>query len=77
VQRYIDNDEAGEIALRNKLNLRTYFRKLIKAESSFKEIMTKLGFNDEKLSKYLEKEKWIIEVYEKFLNESKEEKKLA
>ena len=77
MQRYIDNDEAGEIALRNKLNLRTYFRKLIKAESSFKEIMTKLGFNDEKLSKYLEKEKWIIEVYEKFLNESKEEKKLA
>ena len=77
VQRYIDNDEAGEIALRNKLNLRTYFRKLIKAESSFKEIMTKLGFNDEKLSKYHEKEKWIIEVYEKFLNESKEEKKLA
>lgn len=77
IQRYIDNDEAGEIALRNKLNLRTYFRKLIKAEGNFAQAMLRLGFNEDKLLRYIENEKWILEIYEKYLNESKVEIKVA
>ncbi len=69
IERYMDNDDAELISTRHNLNIRTYFRRLNKAEVNFSKALARLGFNDEKLLKYLEHEKWIIEVYEKFKDE--------
>lgn len=71
IERYIDEDESDIIANRHNLHIRTYFRKLIQAETSFSILMLKEGFSEEKLSNYLSGEKWILEVYEKFKNEGK------
>ncbi len=72
IERYMDNDEADIIAERHGFNVRTYFRKLFQAEVSFCQAMSRMGFNENKLSDYLNQEKWIIEVYEKFKNEKEE-----
>ncbi len=70
IERYMDNDEAELIAQRHDLNIRTYFRRLSQAEINFSQAMARLGFNDQKLLKYLNNERWIIEVYQKFKNEN-------
>ena len=70
IERYIDDAEAKDIAFRHNLNLRTYFRKLIQAETSFSKLMCREGFDENKISQYLSGEKWITEVYEKFEKES-------
>ena len=44
IQRYIDDDNAENIANRLGLNLRTYFRKIIHAENSFSILMLREGF---------------------------------
>lgn len=77
IERYIDDDSSENIALRHNLNVRTYFRKLIQAETSFTKLMIKEGFSEEKLDKYLAGEKWIVEVCEKFRNEGKDEYELV
>lgn len=69
IERYMDNDDADMIASRHNLNIRTYFRRLFKAEVNFCQALARQGFSEERLLKYLENEKWIIEVYEKFKNE--------
>ncbi len=69
IERYMDNDDAEMISCRHNLNVRTYFRRLYKAEVDFSRAMTRLGFSNERLLKYLEHEKWILEVYGKFKNE--------
>lgn len=76
IERYIDDDCSENIAKRHQLNIRTYFRKLVQAESSFSILMLREGFDDIKLKEYLSCEKWIIEVCEKFENESKCEQNL-
>lgn len=68
IERYIDDDISENIAERNNLNIRTYFRKLQQAENSFSTFILKEGFSDERLEKYLANEKWILEVCEKFKN---------
>lgn len=72
IERYIDEDESDMIAKRHNINIRTYFRKIIQAETSFTKLMIKQGFSEEKLEKYLSKENWILEVYEKFKNEGQD-----
>lgn len=76
IERYIDNFEAFEIAEHHNLNIRTYFRRLYQAEVNFSQAMARLGFSDAKLAKYLEKEAWILEVYQKFKNEKQEGKRV-
>lgn len=71
IERYIDDDASENIAFRHGLNIRTYFRKLIQAESSFSILMLREGYNEDKLEEYLSGEKWIIEVCEKFKNDGK------
>ena len=66
VEKYIDNDISEVIAERHNINIRTYFRKLESAEKNFYSNMVKLGYNAEKIEKYLAEEKWIIEVYQNF-----------
>ena len=71
IEKYIDDDASEIIAQRHNMNIRTYFRKLSQAEKSFTILMLREGFSEDKLEKYLSNEKWIIEVFEKFNNESK------
>lgn len=66
IEKYIDEEISDRIALKHGLNVRTYFRKSSQAENTFTNLMSKEGFNDEKLNTYLSSEKWIVEVYEKF-----------
>ena len=73
IERYMDGDSAEEIAKRHNLNIRTYFRHLVSAEEQFCSILARNGFNGEKLEKYLGDERWIMEVYEKYLDQEKEE----
>ncbi len=72
IERYMDGDGFKEISQRHNLILRTYFRHLYQAEVSFCQAMARLGFNSEKISSYLAEEKWIIEIYKKFLAEEEE-----
>ncbi len=69
IEKYIDNDESEVIALRHKLHIRTYFRRLGQAEISFCQAMARQGFDDKRLFSYLSQEKWILEVYDKFKSE--------
>ena len=77
IERYMDGCTSEEIAQRNNLNIRTYFRHLVNAEEKFCSVMAKYGFNDKKLAEYLAGEKWIMEVYEKFAEEEQEEERVA
>ena len=72
IERYMDNDMAEIIAQNHNLNIRTYFRRLYQAEVEFCSAMAQLGFSDKYLKEYLKNEKWILEVYENFKNEKKE-----
>lgn len=67
IGKYIDEDICEEIALRLNLPMRTFFRRLSQAEDMFSNALSRFGFNDEKLNKYLQGENWIIDVYENFL----------
>ena len=66
VERYIDNDKAFEIARRHDYPLRTYFRKLVKAEEFFADEMQKRGYTEERLESDFQEDKWILDVYKKF-----------
>jgi len=55
--------------------MRAYFGRLYQAEVNFSQAMARLGFSEAKLAKYLEKEAWILEVYQKFKNEKQEGKR--
>lgn len=74
IEKYMDNDTSEEIAQRHNLNVRTYFRRLESAETTFYSHMVKLGFDENKLNSYLKEEKWIIEVVNNFSEQSKEVK---
>lgn len=63
IEKYMDNDRAEEIAQRNNLSMRTYFRRLKEGENTFTNLMTRFGFNEKKLNEYLKDENWIKEVY--------------
>ena len=77
IERYIDDDNSENIALRHGLNIRTYFRKINQAETSFSTFMIREGFTEDKLDKYLQGENWITEVCQKFRDESEKEVELV
>ena len=67
IERYMDCDSAEEIAKRHNLNIRTYFRHLVSAEEEFCSNLARYGYNGDKLLAFLKDERWIMEVYEKYL----------
>lgn len=71
VEKYIDNDISEDIATRHNMNIRTYFRKIETAETSFNRHLIKLGFDENRLREYLAEEKWILEVLDNFQKQSK------
>lgn len=76
IEKYMDNDRAEDIAMRNNLSMRTYFRRLADGEDSFSSLMTRFGFSDKKLCEYLKNENWIKEVYNGFDKTNKAELEL-
>ncbi len=72
IEKYIDGDKSNDIAERHGLAQRSYFRKLTSAEGDFLQQMEKLGYNEDKLSSFLAGEKWIYEVYSRFLKDNGE-----
>jgi len=72
IEKYIDGRKAKEISERYKLSLRSAFRKLALAEESFNKKLNLLGYDDEKLSRMLKDERWIINVYDRFAQNEKE-----
>ena len=77
IERYMDGDSAEDIAKRHNLNIRTYFRHLVSAEEGFCANMAKYGFNSDKLQKYLGDERWVMEVFEKYLDQEREQLEAA
>ena len=67
IERYIDGNKSEEIALGHNMPIRTYFRRLVQAEEQFLFQLAKYGFAESKISEYLHGEKWISEVYNRFL----------
>lgn len=76
IEKFIDDDNAEEVALRHNLNIRTYFRRQDTAEKNFYANLVKLGYDERRLKEYLADERWIMEVYDKFQKESQEQKSL-
>lgn len=73
IERYVDGDKAQEIADRHSLSMRTYFRRLASAESEFSSNLSIMGYDDKKISQYLSTEKWISQIYRKFLMQEQED----
>lgn len=76
IARYFDGEKRREMAERLGVDIRTVFRKIERAENSFGKALHMKGFDDEKLSKMLRKEKWICGVYAKH-NKSDDEIELS
>ena len=66
VEKYIQSFKGDDIALRNNLAIRTYFRRLAQAENNFNYFFASKGYSEKKLNEYLKDEKWIMEVYYKY-----------
>ena len=66
IYKYIDGKKSTEIAEKFGFCLRTYFRKINSALTSFSKALTRLGYGDEKLFKMLKNEKWILDVYNSY-----------
>ncbi len=62
IEKYIDCRKNEDIAERNSLSYRTFFRRLTLAEEKFESVLENLGFSDEDLEIFLEKEAWIGEI---------------
>lgn len=73
IEKYMDNDKAQEIAQRHNLSMRTYFRRLVSAENEFLSYLSVMGYDDKKLSQYISTEKWINQIYRKFLMQESED----
>ena len=67
VERYMDNNASEDIAKRHSLAMRTYFRRLLRAEELFMTAMEKKGYSEERLYNDLKNEQLVMEVYHNFL----------
>lgn len=70
IEKYIDGGKSDEIALRHEMPIRTYFRRLVQAEEEFLFQLATYGYTENKITEYLKGEKWINEVYNRFLCKS-------
>ncbi len=61
--RYIEGMKFKDIAFEKGLGLRTVFRRLGKAETSFTKKLLNMGYNSLSLQNKLKSEKWILNYY--------------
>lgn len=61
--RYIEGMKFKDIAFEKGLGLRTVFRRLDKAETSFTKKLLNMGYNSLSLQNKLKSEKWILNYY--------------
>ncbi|MBO5394596.1 MAG: hypothetical protein J6A28_01655 [Clostridia bacterium] len=77
IEKYMDGDSSQAIAERHNLNIRTYFRHLLAAEEKFCGFMSKFGYDEKKLQRYLAGEKWIMEIYQSYKEQEMAEEQIA
>lgn len=66
IERYIDGEKCKDIAQRHNLSMRTVFRRIESAETSFSKTLKMKGYCESKLNIFLKDEKWITNVFFKF-----------
>lgn len=71
IEHYMDNDKVADIVARHNFSERSYFRKMENAEKDFLTQLALQGFSESHLAQYLANEKWILDVYSRFLNQEK------
>ena len=67
IERYMDNTASEDIAERHNLALRTYFRRLLRAEELFMAAMEKKGYSEERIYNDLKNEQLVMDIYRNFL----------
>ncbi len=67
IERYMDNNASEDIAKRHKLAMRTYFRRLYRAEELFMSAMDKIGYSEKYLYNTLKDEQIVMDIYRNFL----------
>ena len=70
IEKYVDEKKVRQIASDNDLSLRSAFRKLALAESSFDAKLRFKGYNEFKLQEFLKDEKWILQTYSRIANDN-------
>ena len=66
ISKYINNNTNEQIIEKYNLSTRTFFRKIERAEQRFENVLELLGFNHENLNKFLQNERWIMVVKERY-----------
>ena len=66
IWKYIDGLKSSEIAEKLNICIRSYFRKIKLALSSFEKALFRLGYFEDRILKLIGSEKWIMEVYNSF-----------
>lgn len=66
IWKYIDGLKSYEIAEKLNICVRSYFRKLNLALSSFEKSLFRLGYDEDRIFKMIARENWIKEVYHSF-----------
>lgn len=72
IKKYFDGEKCREIAQDMDISMRTLFRKLESAQTSFSKNLKLKGYDDEKIFQMLKNEKWIVNVYERLKNKDDE-----
>lgn len=73
IHRYIENLKFKDVANVMKISMRTCFRKLDNAETSFTNILNSQNWREEKLENYLKDEHWILSIYNEYKNNKRYE----
>lgn len=68
IEHYIDNDICEDVAKRHNMVLRTFYRKLQKAEGEFANNMIEKGYTEERIREEFKEDRWVIDIYKKFLS---------
>lgn len=69
IEKYVDEKKVREIACDNNLSMRSAFRKIALAETSFDAKLKFKGFDEFKLQDFLKDEKWIMQTFSRIANE--------
>ena len=77
IEKYFDGVKFKDLAEKHDFSMRTVFRKVENAEKSFKSKLAFRGYNDVALKKFLEKEKWITNVYDSIYAKENDEFQLS
>lgn len=71
IKRYFEKQAPEDIIADGNFSRRTYFRRVQEGEEAFELACASLGFDSQRLEKYLEKENWIKQIKSSFEKQDK------